>query len=127
MLHYLGDEFHDRPRQSGVTTLIKRNSDVNDLDDFFNPDGDLFKDMSELDLLPILVAINCPTLFDTSFLSALCDFLDLVNERHVSWIDMVSFVAEALYARFIGSSYIRSSKRQAYSTKEHHIVFYPLH
>lgn len=78
MLRYLGDESHDRPRQSGVTTLIQRNSQVNDLDDFFNPDGDLFKDMSELDLLTILVAINCPTFFDTCFLFALCDFLDLV-------------------------------------------------
>lgn len=80
MLHYLGDEFYDRPRQSGVTTLIQRNSQVNDFDDFFNPDGDLFKDMSELDLLTILVAIKCPTLFDTSFLFALCDFLDLVTK-----------------------------------------------
>ena len=110
-----------------MTTLIQRNSQVNDLDDFFDPDGDFLKDMSELDLLTILVAIKFPTLFDTSFLSTCCGFLNLIEEGHISMVNMATFVAEALYARLIGTSYIRSSKCQAYSMKDHHIAVYPLH
>lgn len=60
MSPYRGEISHGCPRQSGVATLIKQNSHVNDLDEFLDPYGDLFKDMSELDLFTILVTIKPP-------------------------------------------------------------------
>lgn len=62
MSPYRGEILHDCPGQSGMATLVQRDSHVNDLDDFFDPYGGLFKDMSELDLFTILVAIESPAL-----------------------------------------------------------------
>ncbi len=71
-----------------MATLVGRYPHVNDLDEFFDPYRCLFKDMSELNLFTILVAINSPSLFDTSLLFFFCDFLNLVNKGQISKTDM---------------------------------------
>lgn len=60
MYPYRSEVLYDCPGQSGVATLVHRNSDVDDLDDLFDPYRDLLKDVSKLDLFTILVAVHSP-------------------------------------------------------------------
>ena len=43
-----------------MAALVKGNSHVKNLDDCFDPCGDLLKDVSELDLLTLLVFVQLP-------------------------------------------------------------------
>ena len=120
ILPYLGDQFHDRPRQNGMATVIRRNSDVDDLDDCFNPFMDFLEYMSEYDLFTVLVAIKCPTLIDTILLSAFCGFLNLVEKGHISRVEM-----ESSSGNKHCTAHIRYSKFLAYSSRDYHIASYP--
>lgn len=67
-----------------MTTLIKRNACINDVDESLHPHGYLFKDVSELDFFTLFVLINFPTFRDTVLLLALRGFMDLVNKSSVN-------------------------------------------
>ena len=57
---YRGKVLHNCPRQSCVAALVQRDPPIDDLDDSSDPFRDLLKDVPELDLFTVLVAITSP-------------------------------------------------------------------
>ena len=71
-----------------MAALVRGNSHVNDLNDCFDPCGDLLKDVSELDLLTLLVSVQFPSFGKTVCLFAFCGFMNLIHEASISMVDM---------------------------------------
>ena len=63
-----------------MTALVERNPRIDDLLDSVDPQLNLLKHVSELDLFALFIVINFPSFCDTIFLLLFCGFLDLIDD-----------------------------------------------
>ena len=62
-----------------MTTLVERNPGIDNLLDCVDPQLNLLKHVSQLDLFALSIVIDFPSFCDTVFLLLFCGFLDLIE------------------------------------------------